>query len=161
MRVHLRVGRRAGLLPFDTALLITLVSFRPPTPQIAALWDELHTKMPWRNAVGGGPPVRPFPDQGADTSADGDGLVLYIAVNSVSGGGGLKAPALAAPPSCASSLCRLCRGHRAQTVCRRGCPAACCCLLQGLTSRKRRDILRRTWVPSGKLQVCIGRGGAG
>ena len=31
--------------------------------------------------------------------------------------------------------------------------AAAAAVLQGLASRTRRDILRRTWVPTGKLQV--------
>lgn len=34
--------------------------------QVAALWDELHTKQPWRNAVASSPgakPIQPFPQE--------------------------------------------------------------------------------------------------
>ena len=59
--------------------------------QVAALWDELHTRQPWRNAVGSGKPVQPFPDEaeaeaGARAAAGNDtGLLLYVGINTVSG----------------------------------------------------------------------------
>ena len=70
-------------------------------PQISALWDELHTRQPWRAALAGDPlgPLAPPNDTAA---AGGAGrLVAVLGINT------------------------------------------------GLGARARRDVLRRTWVPTG------------
>lgn len=51
--------------------------------QVAALWDELHTKQPWRNAVSATRPVQPFPADATGNSS----LVAFIGINSVRGQG--------------------------------------------------------------------------
>lgn len=60
--------------------------------QVAALWDELHTKLPWRNAVAGRKPIQPFPAEQeeedrrqAAKQGNQTDLVLFIAVNTVGG----------------------------------------------------------------------------
>lgn len=75
---------------------------------MASLWEELHTRQPWRNAVSRDKPIRPFPDEAEDElkaaeSSNSSRLVAYIGINT------------------------------------------------GLTSRARRDVLRKTWVPAGGL----------
>lgn len=91
MQLQLSVagGRRPWLGPAGICLSSEhrLSCLAPPTHhQVAALWDELHTKQPWRNAVGGNHPVNPFPADGQEDrdAPPGPHLVLYIGVNSAS-----------------------------------------------------------------------------
>jgi hypothetical protein len=56
--------------------------------QVAALWDELHTRAPWRNAAGRGAPLEPF---GAQLEAGGAGgkptrLLAFLGINTVGEG---------------------------------------------------------------------------
>ncbi len=58
--------------------------------QIAALWDELHTRAPWRNVVGG-KPLKAFNDkedageQGGGEGGNGTRLLAFLGVNTVGG----------------------------------------------------------------------------
>jgi hypothetical protein len=66
---------------------------RAKRPQVAALWDELHTRLPWRNAVDGGKPIQPFPaaeeeERRRRRAANETDLVLFIGVNTVGGPAG-------------------------------------------------------------------------
>ena len=57
-------GRR--LQPAALTCAPLLVAPCLPLPQVASLWDELHTKQPWRNAVAAGAdakPIQPFPGE--------------------------------------------------------------------------------------------------
>ena len=157
--------------------------------QVAALWDELHTRQPWRNAVGSGKPVQPFPaeaeaEAGARAAAGNNtGLLLYVGINTVgvrccralpagcclphmgsaaAAAAAATAAATAAAAAAAAATCCLLLFQRCAVLCLPACMHASMhasspshtsrprrsSLLQGLTSRKRRDLLRKTWVPS-------------
>ncbi len=59
--------------------------------QVAALWDELHTRAPWRNAAGRGPPLAPFGAQleggggaaGAGAGGNATRLLAFLGINTV------------------------------------------------------------------------------
>lgn len=52
--------------------------------QIAALWDELHTRQPWRNALDNNKrPVAPFADD-AGGNGNGKRMLAFLAINTVS-----------------------------------------------------------------------------
>ncbi|CAL5227666.1 g10673 [Coccomyxa viridis] len=67
--------------------------------QISALWDELHTRQPWTNALSGDAPI----NLASETAVNASRKLLVIGINT------------------------------------------------GLGARSRRDLLRKTWVPQGKL----------
>ena len=62
--------------------------------QIAALWDELHTRQPWRNALGGGGGalLAPFGEEhdgrggAGGRSGNGTRLLAFFGINTVRGG---------------------------------------------------------------------------
>ncbi|CAL8462361.1 g1894 [Coccomyxa elongata] len=66
--------------------------------QISALWDELHTRQPWTNALSGDQPI----NLASETPVNASRKLLVIGINT------------------------------------------------GLGARSRRDLLRKTWVPTGK-----------
>eukprot|EP00887_Chlorella_sp_A99_P003159 scaffold9.g3159.t1 len=71
---------------------------------IATLWEEVHTRQPWRNALGRRRPILPFPEgdeEGRKPGANST-LLAFFGINT------------------------------------------------GLEARARRDVLRRTWVPTGE-----------
>ena len=50
--------------------------------QLSALWDELHTRQPWRNAAGAGHPLPPFGgEEEASAAGNATRLVAVIAIN--------------------------------------------------------------------------------
>ena len=51
--------------------------------QVASLWEELHTRQPWRNAVGGGKPFT-FVDEDA-AARNGTRLLAFFGINTVCG----------------------------------------------------------------------------
>lgn len=51
---------------------------------MAALWDELHTRQPWRNAAGKGAPLEAFGAE-RDRPANATRLLAFLGINTVSG----------------------------------------------------------------------------
>ncbi|KAL4427755.1 hypothetical protein ABPG75_001844 [Micractinium tetrahymenae] len=108
--------------------------------QVASLWEELHTKQPWRNAISADKPIRPFPEEAeAELAAAGipkpgsqDGIGSSQAGSSSQGSGSTGGGGGGG-------------GNSTQRL------VAYIGINTGLTSRPRREILRRTWVPAGGL----------
>ncbi|KAL4449403.1 hypothetical protein ABPG77_007047 [Micractinium sp. CCAP 211/92] len=114
--------------------------------QVASLWEELHTKQPWRNAISADKPIRPFPEEAeAELAAagilkpgDAGGSQDGSSNSSSSGGGSGSSGGSGVGDGGGNSTERL---------------VAFIGINTGLTSRARRDILRRTWVPAGGLDA--------
>lgn len=162
-------GRRAAC-PTPPAHLPAAVVHHPPARQVASLWEELHTRQPWRNALGDGKPIQPFPQQqqeaqaaaGAANSTQQQQVRRKQARTHARAAIWLSRPIMhplhASGAPCCSVACRSSSvndpndpaapaTHRLQHL------VAYIGINTGLTSRTRRDILRRTWVPSGGLDA--------
>jgi hypothetical protein len=89
--------------------------------QVAALWDELHTRQPWRNALADGGPVSFGSATVVGAGGGGNGQDARAGITPANGTTDGTAP----PPY-----------------------TAVLAINTGLGARARRDALRRTWVPS-------------
>jgi len=140
--------------------------------QISALWDELHTRQPWTNALAGDAPINLARLETVNASR----RLLVIGINTVRTPAPVRAAAaVRRPPRAPPAPCvptrgvRRCPARAGAAACMRlgvclRCHNAALALrevqrsadagpagaAQGLGARARRDNLRRTWVPTGK-----------
>ncbi len=164
---------RAGL---EEALKRKDAIIRVRNAQISALWDELHTRQPWTNALAGDAPINLARLETVNASR----RLLVIGINTVRAPAPIRAAAAVCPGVCrqaprrtrvrrltacgrfvgraGAAVCMhpgLClRCHGAPIALRKGKRAPLTpglrAAAQGLGARARRDNLRRTWVPTGK-----------
>lgn len=99
--------------------------------QIANIWQELHTRQPWRNAL----------DVPARIAFDSSDEVRCLTANNAPGAISWHARTILDPLQVNATSRKL----------------AFVAINTGIGSRRRRDVLRQTWVPHGELLATLER----